>query len=373
MNDYCLAIIGAGQAAVPIIEKAKQMSIRVLAFARQQSYAQGMVDFFIEENSFDIGFMAEKCREYGVTGIMATSELTTEVAAKLAHKLSLPGNDVENGFAGKNKYVMRSRVSALTTVSQPAFELYKPGKEYRYPVVIKPTDACGKRGVGIAFDQSELLPLVDVAAANSTNGEVLVEEYLAGGKEYSIECLSFAGKHQVIQYTEKESSGPPHFVETAHHQPADLSDDMKRRISIAVDDILSVLGLNCGMSHLELKIIDDRLFFIEVGARGGGDHIADILTVRSTDFDYYRAAIECSLGIYKPVKSHCIAYTGIYFHCQQNSHLNELFEKAESAEWCIANTVTSDRYPNAESNVTAADSGFIIYCSDHKITVADAL
>ena len=373
MNDYCLAIIGAGQAAVPIIEKAKQMSIRVLAFARQQSYAQGMVDIFIAENSFDIGFMAEKCREYGVNGIIATSELTTEVAAKLAHKLSLPGNDVENGFAGKNKYVMRSRVSALTTVSQPAFELYKPEKEYRYPVVIKPTDACGKRGVGIAFNESELLPLVDVAAANSTHGDVLVEEYLAGGKEYSIECLSFAGKHQVIQYTEKESSGPPHFVETAHHQPADLSDDMKRRISIAVDDILSVLGLNCGMSHLELKIIDDRLFFIEVGARGGGDHIADILTVRSTDFDYYRAAIECSLGIYKPVKSHCIAYTGIYFHCQQNSHLNELFEKAESAEWCIANTVTSDRYPNAESNVTAADSGFIIYCSDHKITVADAL
>ena len=371
MNAYCLAIVGAGQAAVPIIEKAKQMSIRVLAFARRGSYAEDLVDFFLEESSFDVGFMAEKCREFGVNGIMATSELTTEVAAQLAHRLSLPGNDIENGFAGKNKYVMRTRVSALQSVSQPAFELYKPGKEYRYPVVIKPTDACGKRGVGIAFNESELLPLVDVAAANSTHGDVLVEEYLAGGKEYSIECLSFAGKHQVIQYTEKESSGPPHFVETAHHQPADLSDEMKRRICIAVDDILSVLGLNCGMAHLELKIIDDRLFFIEVGARGGGDHIADILTVRSTDFDYFKAAIECSLGIYKPTKSHNIAYTGIYFHCWQNSHLNELFEKAESAEWCIVNTVTSVMYPQAESNVTAADSGYIIYCSDHRITMAD--
>lgn len=372
MNAYCLAVIGAGQAAVPIIEKAKQMSIRVLAFARQGSYAQDMVDTFIEENSFDINFMAEKCREYGVNGIMATSELTTEVAARLAHSLSLPGNDVENGFAGKNKYVMRSRVSALSTVSQPAYELYGPGREYHYPVVIKPTDACGKRGVSIAFDESELLPLVDVAAANSTDGDVLVEEYLAGGKEYSIECLSFDGKHQVVQYTEKESSGPPHFVETAHHQPAALSDETKQRISVAVDDILSVLGLNCGMAHIELKIIDDRLFFIEVGARGGGDHIADILTVRSTDFDYFRAAIECSFGIYKPVESHSIAYTGIYFHCRQNRHLHRLFERAESAEWCIANTITSNRYPNAETNVDAADSGFIIYRSDHRITLADA-
>lgn len=372
MNAYCLAIVGAGQAAVPIIEKAKQMSIRVLAFARRGSYAEALVDLFIEESSFDVDFMAEKCREYGVNGIMATSELTTEVVARLAHKLSLPGNDIENGFAGKNKYVMRSRVSALPTVSQPAYELYRPGRKYHYPVVIKPVDACGKRGIGIAFDESELLQLVDVAAANSSNGDVLVEEYLAGGKEYSVECLSFAGEHQVVQYTEKESSGPPHFVETAHHQPADLSDEMKTRIRIAVDDILSTLGLNCGMAHLELKIIDGRLFFIEVGARGGGDHIADILTVRSTDFDYFRAAIECSLGIYRPVESHSVAFTGIYFHCQQNRHLHELFERAGSAEWCIANTVTSNRYPNAETNVTAADSGFIIYCSDHRITMADA-
>lgn len=367
MNTYCLALIGAGQAAVPIIEKAKQMSIKVLAFARQGSYALDMVDIFIEENSFDIGFMAEKCREFGVNGIMATSELTTEVAAQLAHRLSLPGNDIENGFAGKNKYVMRTRVSALQSVSQPAFELYKPGKEYRYPVVIKPTDACGKRGVGIAFDESELLPLVDVAAANSTHGDVLVEEYLAGGKEYSIECLSFAGKHQVIQYTEKESSGPPHFVETAHHQPADLSDEMKRRISVAVDDILSVLGLNCGMAHLELKIIDDRLFFIEVGARGGGDHIADILTVNSTDFDYYKAAIKCALGVYNPTQAHTVAHTGIYFHCWQNRHLKTLFSMAKTSDWCIADTVEDNCFPVVTSNVEASDSGYIIYRSDHRI------
>jgi biotin carboxylase len=201
---------------------------------------------------------------------------------------------------------------------------------------------------------------------------VLVEEYLAGGKEYSIECLSFAGTHQVIQYTEKESSGPPHFVETAHHQPADLPEYMKRKIDGAVDDVLSVLGLNCGMAHLELKIIDDQLYFIEVGARGGGDHIADVLTVKSTDFDYFKAAIECALGVYKPSEPHTIAYSGIYFHCQQNRHLVRLFKVARSAEWCIADTVMDSRFHEANTNVEASDSGYIIYCADHKITNEDA-
>ena len=372
MTEYLLAIIGAGQAALPIIEKATQMSVKVLAFARLDSYAKEKVDIFIEENSFDVDFMAQKCREYDVNGVMATSELTTEVAAILAYRLGLPGNDVENGFAGKNKYIMRSRVVSLHSVQQPAFGLYQPSQEYTYPVVIKPTDACGKRGVGIAYDKSELLHLTEVAAANSTNGDVLIEEYLDGGKEYSVECLSFAGIHQIVQYTEKESSGPPHFVEIAHHQPADLSNEMKQRINVAVDDILTVLGLNCGMAHLELKIIENQLFFIEVGARGGGDHIADVLTVNSTDFDYFKAAIECALGIYEPVQPHTVACTGIYFHCLQNSYLVQLFKKAESSDWCIVNMATESGFPQAETNVDTADSGFFIYRSDHKITIADA-
>lgn len=371
MIEYLLAIIGAGQAALPIIEKAKQMSVKVLAFARLDSYAKDFVDIFVEENSFDVDFMAEKCLEYNVNGIMATSELTTEVAAQLAHRLNLPGNEIKNGFAGKNKYVMRSRVSALKSVCQPAYELYQTGRKYGFPVVIKPTDACGKRGVGIAYDESDLLHLVDVAAANSSNGDVLVEEYLAGGKEYSVECLSFAGNHQVIQYTEKESSGPPHFVEIAHHQPAELTERMKQKINVAVDDILSVLGLNCGMAHLELKIIDGELFFIEVGARGGGDHIADVLTINSTDFDYFKAAIECALGIYKPVHPHTVAYTGIYFHCSQNQYLWKVFQLASSFDWCLVDTVSDACFRDAFSNVEANDSGYVIYRSDHKIGIKD--
>ena len=373
MKEPCiLAIIGAGEAAMPIIDKAKEMGVITLAFARLDSFAKDKVDVFIEENDFDVDFMAKVCRERNVAGVMATSELTTEVAAKLAAKLGLPGNSIEGGFAGKNKYVMRSRVEQLNSIKQPRFQLYEENAQYTYPVVVKPSDSCGKRGVSIVRNSDELIPKVQVAKANSTNSDVLVEEYLAGGKEYSIECLSSNGVHQIVQYTEKESSGPPHFVETAHHQPASLSDELKKRIQIAVSDVLEVLGLTCGMAHLELKIIDNELYFIEVGARGGGDHISDVLTVRSTDFDYFKAAIECALGTYKLVEPHTVAFTGIYFHCLQNKHLSELFQKASGADWCIANTVTADTFQEAESNVQTSDSGYIIYCSNHNITIKDA-
>ena len=369
-----LAIIGAGEGSLPIIKKAREMGIEIVAFGRSDSVAKDLVNVFVEENCFDIGFIADSCRNLDVNGIMASSELSTEVAAKVAHLLGLPGNDVEQGFAGKNKYVMRTRVSELTSVRQPRFTLY--GKDYSdsFPVVVKAIDSCGKRGIGIAYDEYDLQKAVQEAKEYSSNGAVLIEEYLQGGKEYSIECLSNGqGNHYVVQYTEKESAGPPHFVEIAHHQPAILSDCMKARIDRVTWDILEVLGLNCGMAHLEIKIIDNEIFFIEVGARGGGDHISDILTPLSTGFDYYRAAIECHLGIYQATEITSKAYSGIYFHSKQNEKLRRLFESAKDASWCYMNTVQRDDFADATCNVEASSSGFFIYVSDHRITIDDCL
>ena len=370
MEQKRIAVIGAGEGALPIIKAAKEMGVTTVAYGRNDSLAKNQVDIFVEENNFDIQFIADSCREMNVNGVMPSSELSTEVAARVAHKAGLLGNDVEHGFGGKNKYFMRTKVAGLSSVRQPKFQLYEDGQGISFPVVVKSVDACGKRGVSIAFNEENLKQAVQQSRENSSDGSALVEEYLKGGQEYSIECLSYGkGKHQVIQYTEKESAGPPHFVEIAHHQPANLSNEMKARIDKAAWDILEVLGLNCGMAHLEIKIIDYEIYFIEVGARGGGDHISDTLTPLSTGFDYYKAAIECHLGIYQPTSITHKAYTGIYFHSKQNERLKPLFEQAKTADWCIKNTVVDDEFAEANGNVGASNSGYIIYCTDHRITI----
>ena len=114
---------------------------------------------------------------------------------------------------------------------------------------------------------------------------------------------------------------------------------------------------------------DNELYFIEVGARGGGGHISDILTVKSTNCDYYAEAIKCCLGKYIHKEIHNIANTGLYYHCKQNEYLKPLFDKAKTADWCIYNTVVKDEFPIAFSNVEAFSSGYIIYCADKKINL----
>lgn len=365
-----LAVIGAGEGAYPILKRAQTLDyVSTLAFGQDNSLAKDLADIFIIADIFDIDLIIAKCKEYGVSGLIGTSESTTEIAAILADKLGLLGNDITNGFGARNKSVMRARVANVKSVKQPWFKLYDPNDKYEFPIIVKAPDSCGKKGISIARNNEDLRKSVAYAQEYSDCGDVLIEQYLEGGREYSIECLAGNGLYEVIQFTEKDSSGPPHFVENGHHQPANLSDEMKSRIRTVAVDILKAIGIHCGLAHMELKIINNEIYFIEVGARGGGDHIADTLTVRSTDFDYFKAAIDCCLGMYVHQDVHHTAYTGIYFHCKANEHLAPIFEKAKTANWCICNTVTQDSFAEANSNVETSSSGYIIYCSDKKITL----
>ena len=371
-QEKLLAVIGAGEGGYPILDKAKELPyVRTLAFGQDGSLAMHLADEFVVCDINDIDYVVSECQKRKVDGVIGTSESTTEAAAIIANRLGLPGNDVTEGFGARSKYEMRRRVSRVGTIRQPWFSLYEEGKQYPLPIVVKALDSCGKRGISVVKRYEDMEDAIAYAREYSTDGKVLMEQYLEGGKEYSIECLAGSGHYQIIQFTEKESSGAPHFVETGHHQPADISEGLKEMINKAVPDVLKATGINCGMAHLELKIIDNELYFIEVGARGGGDHIADILTVNSTDFDYFKGAIDCCLGLYEYQEAHTIAHTGIYFHCKQNAALQPIFEAAKNADWCIVNTVTSPDFTDAETNVGTAQSGYIIYRSDHRITLKD--
>ncbi len=367
MKQDILAVVGAGEAAIPIINKAKSMGIKTIVFGQNGSLAQNISDVFIDNDIFDIEGVYCACKKNNVNGVIASSEISTEVAAIVAQKLGLPGNDVSKGFAGRNKYEMRCRVKEIDSVSQPFFELYVKNKEYKLPVVVKAVDSCGKQGISLVTKKEEMHDAIEYARKYSSDGSALIEEYLEGGEEYSIECIAFGEKCWVIQYTQKITAGAPHFVEIAHHQPADLDSETKRKIDVAAHDILNVLGITCGMAHLEIKIINNKIYFIEVGARAGGGHIADTLLPLSTDFDYFKAGIECSLGKYQYKEGHHNSYSGIFFYCKQMEEYMPLFKESKTATWCFTNTIESCALKTVKCS--AEKTEYVIYSSDKKITI----
>ena len=178
-----------------------------------------------------------------------------------------------------------------------AYELASYSLErMKFPLIVKPIDCSGSRGVTKVSDLESVREAVIIACNESFEKKAIVEEYVLG-KEYSIEGMSYKGKHTILAYTEKFTTGEPHFIETGHMEPANLEPEIKEKVDSIICHALTSLGIENGASHSEIKIdTNGEIKIIEIGARMGGDLIGSDLVMLSTGIDYLKAVIDISMG-----------------------------------------------------------------------------
>lgn len=343
-----LAIIGTGYMARIIAERAKKLGIESHCFSvDKNSVAGDVADYFHYINILDVDELVSLCEKIGITGVVATTELTIWPASYVAEKLGLLGNGELVSRKITDKSIIREKVKEVRDLYQPQYWVYKENGTLEvtsYPVLVKPIAAGGKRGVCVVNSEEELpLALMEAIRVSKVEG-ALVEEFLAGGQEYSVESLSYKGKHFVLQVTQKDSSGPPHCVELGHHQPADISYEMRKKVDAVIADTLSAAGVTNGPCHTEIKIIDNKIYLIEINGRPGGDHIAFPLTELSTGYPYISGIILAALGRLEELEVENLQnnYCGVYFVTTQTSYLKKIFDECESKSWFYKKNKVSD-------------------------------
>ncbi|MFS1350589.1 ATP-grasp domain-containing protein [Enterococcus faecium] len=130
---------------------------------------------------------------------------------------------------------------------------------------------------------------------NSKSQKIIIEEFLIG-EELSVEIFCSNGEPQVIQITDKKTTGAPHFVELEHNEPADLdTKDESEVVNLAKSAVLSC-GIDQGAAHVEIMLTKDGPKLIELGARLGGDFITTDLVPLSTGVNLVKNVLLHSLG-----------------------------------------------------------------------------
>jgi biotin carboxylase len=231
-----------------------------------------------------------------------------------------------------------------------------------YPCVVKPTVGGGKKGVNFVRNKADFDRLVE---NNLIDEHYMIEEFI-DGREFSIESISYKGNHYVIQITDKDSLGYPHFVEIGHHQPSTLPDEVKDRIKKVVPQLLTACNYQNGPTHIEMKLTQSgELHLIEINLRGGGDEISSQLVQLSTGYDYVKAMIDVALDRFEVPEVRDFAHSGIYFLCNQTKQYLNFFKSADKQLWLVDKNIKS--YDLIESTSNWDRNGYIIYRSDHKI------
>ncbi len=246
--------------------------------------------------------IADLCRAIGIEGICSiASDLAAVTVNYVAEQLGLSGNSMQCTLKSTNKHHMRrafeksgdpSPKSVLVDENTDLTKL-----DLNYPVIVKPTDRSGSRGIYKLETPEGLTEAVRTSASLSFERKALVEEFVEG-EEYSVEGISFNGQHHILTMTRKFTTGAPHFIEKGHLEPAPVSKETFERVKQIVTHALDSLEIRNSASHSEIKISPDgTIHLIEIGGRMGGDCIGSDLVRYSTGIDYVRAVIQVACGI----------------------------------------------------------------------------
>ena len=311
-----LAIIGASYLQAPLIRRAKAMGLETHVFA----WAAGDVGEKLADRFYPISIVEKEailaeCRKIGIGGICTiASDLAAVTVGYVADRMGLAGNSPACVLKSTNKHAMRQAFEKNGDPSPKSILVESvndlQGAALKYPVIVKPLDRSGSRGITKLENPEKVDPAGPENAAPGTDAlaaaienaksqgfekKALVEEF-AEGQEYSVEGLSWQGEHRILTVTKKYTTGAPHFIETGHLQPAGLCRETEEKIRRVVIHALDSLEITCGASHSELKMAPDgTIRLIEIGARMGGDFIGSDLVPLSTGVDFVGEVIRCAV------------------------------------------------------------------------------
>ena len=315
-NKKSVLIFGVGPLQASIINRAKLMGLYTVGIdPAKDATCKDEVDAFEVVGGQDYEGTCAVVEKYGIDAIVtAATDKPLVMMARIAEKYGYPFYSVETAQWSTDKFQMKQRFveGGVPCAKGRLVKSVEETTDMVYPVIVKPRDNSGSRGVKLCRSKEELEASMSEAFDVSKLDTILVEEFIEG-PEYSIEGLHHDGRSEVIQFTEKKTTEFPYNVELGHIQPANISDDIKQQIREIVAKIGKALHFENCPSHTELKINERGVFVIETSPRLGGDYITSTLTPLSTGVNVEDELLKIALGETINPQPEAVQYSGVRF------------------------------------------------------------
>lgn len=367
-----LAVFGTHGYATQFADAAKAIGVETHLFAHPiDDVVARHFDESHDVSLTETEILIALCREIGISGVVPTSEFTLLPTAMVTTALGLDGNTPDTAAGITSKKRNRDAVRGVTGLCQPRYILTDSLSDLRerwgnhYPFIIKPTSEAGKRGVSVVKCPADLEKAIRYSEMEpNRSGKYIVEEFMPAGYDICADLLSFRGRHYVIQVSHSIFDAPPHCAELGHEAPAELSEEMRARVERVSADILTACGMVTGPSCIEMRIIGEDIYLIEVNGRADGDHQTDIMDPLSTGFPYITAIVQAALGDLGPIDTSSFErnYAGICMVVQQTAYLKEIFDTCEGEPWLYRKHKVSDELAYLTHN-DMDHTNYLIYLS----------
>lgn len=304
-------MVGGGTQAVPGIKMAKDMGLFVVVSDRNPhapgfefADAQFIADTYSPEETTQqaIAFHHDRCP---IDGVMCMASDVPHTVAAVAQALKLPTIGLETANLAINKLAMKQKFKAdgiaipWFAEIESAAHLKSIVSERGLPLVIKPIDSRGSRGVLLLTKQVDLNWAFLTAQEPSPTNRVMAESYISG-PQVSTESVMIDGIAYTPGFSDRNYENleryAPYMIENGGDLPSFLDDRAQAEICAVVQDAAQSLGIKNGIVKGDMVYSNGKAYVIEVAARLSGGFFCTHEIPLNTGISTVEAAIKLAMG-----------------------------------------------------------------------------
>lgn len=198
-----LLILAGASVHVKLVEAAKEMGVYTIVtdyLAPEKSPAKQIADEYWELNITDIDSIVSRCKEENVDGVIAGWIDPCQIPYwQICDKLGVPCyGTYDQFFKLTNKHAFKQLCVENGVDVIPEYKKENVDK-VEYPVFVKPVDSRGSRGQAICNNKEELLDAIKVAEEESSNGDILIEKYIANKNSFQVTYFFANGEPYILR------------------------------------------------------------------------------------------------------------------------------------------------------------------------------
>lgn len=308
MMKKILLLGGSAQQVIAIITAKRLGYYTIVCDYLSDNPGQYVADSYYSVSTTDKESVLQVAINENIDGILAyASDPAAPTAAYVAEKLGLPGNPYNSVEILCNKDRFRKflkdnnfytpKAKGYVNITEALSELISG--EFNYPVIVKPVDSSGSKGVDIIEKYDDIQKKLEYAMSFSRGKKIIVEEFVEKyGYQIAGDGLSINGK-LVFRYFANdhfnEKCANP-FVPVSASFPYNMPKHIQDKIHDEIQRLLDLLEMKTTTYNFDIRIDENyNVYLMEIAPRDGGNYIPNVIKY-ATGIDLVECSVKAAMG-----------------------------------------------------------------------------
>ena len=347
-------LLGGLRYLKPVIDAAHQQGYYVItADYLPNNIAHKWSDEYCNVSIIDKEAVLREARRLQIDGIMSFACDPGVVAASyVQNKMGLPSfgpfESVEI-LQNKDKFRAFLTVHGFNVPKAKGFSSVEEALTdldwHEYPVIVKPTDAAGSKGVTRVDKVEDLKPALEYAFDHSISGHIIVEEFIEkAGCSSDTDSMSIDGKLVFTSFCAQrfdlEATNP--YTPAAYSWPSTFTQEQEEYLKSEIQRLISLLKLKTVVYNIETRVAPNgKPYIMELTPRGGGNRLCEMLRY-ATGVDMITAITRAMVGdpILEPIEQK--PYDGHWAEIILHADKDGIYDSLEISKDLPAEVVEKD-------------------------------